>query len=139
MASDWTTKCESLIPRERRNSDFGVIEANKYFSMPSFEKNIQKSTTDALDLETTIARIFENLVRANSEFDNIQESQLRQSHGLATDLKTKLEKLQDNEVDGLFAAFGNIYSQLVRQKRKTYFGRTFNDSNCSKVRMKLFL
>lgn len=139
MASDWTTKCESPIPRERRNSDFGVIEANKYSSMPSFEKNIRKSTTDALDLETTIARIFENLIRANSEFDSIQESQLRQSHGLATDLKTKLVKLQDNEVDGLFAAFGNIYSQLVRKNTRTYFGRIFNDSNCSKARMKLFL
>lgn len=81
--------------------------------MPSFEKNIQKSTTDVLDLEMTIARIFENLVRANSEFDKIQGRQLRESHGLATDLKTKLEKLQDNEVDGLFAAFGSIYNQLV--------------------------
>lgn len=112
MASDWTTKCESPIPREKKIR-FWRIEANNYFYMPSFEKNIQKSTTDALDLETTIARIFENLVRANSEFDKIQGSQLRESHGLATDLKTKLEKLQDNEVDGLFAAFGSIYNQLV--------------------------
>lgn len=94
---------------------FGVTEANKYLCIPSFKKNIQKSTTNVLDLEMIIARIFENLVRVNSEFNNIQGSQLRQSHGLATDLKTKLEKLQDNEVDGLLTVFGRIYNQLVRK------------------------
>lgn len=125
---------------------FGVTEANKNLCIPSFKKNIQKSTTDVLDLETIIARIFENLIRVNSEFDNIQGSQLRQSHGLATELRSKLEKLQDNEVDGLLATFGRIYNQLVRKiisKKVTetniyiyifvYFGRTFIDEDYSKV------
>lgn len=94
---------------------FGVTKANKYLCIPYFKKNIQKSTTNVLDLEMTIARIFENLVRANSEFNKIQGSQLHQSHDLATDLKTKLEKLQDNEVDGLLTVFGKIYNQLVRK------------------------
>lgn len=115
MAFNWVTKCEFWVPKRTEIFYiFGIIEVNKYFYMQSFrKKNIQKSTTDALDLETTISRIFENLARANSEFDNIQGSQLRQSHGLVTELKTKLEKLQDNEVDGLLIAFGSIYNQLV--------------------------
>lgn len=66
----------------------------------------------------TIARVFENLVRANSEFDSIQGSQQRRTHGMATELQNKLEKLQSNEVHTLVEAFGRIYKQLVSNPLK---------------------
>lgn len=66
-----------------------------------------------MDLESTIARVFENLIRAKSELDYIQENQLSRTHNLATELQNKLENLQANEVHTLVEAFGSIYNQLV--------------------------
>ena len=66
-----------------------------------------------MDLESTIARVFENLIRAKSELDYIQENQLGRTHNLATELQNKLENLQANEVHTLVEAFGSIYNQLV--------------------------
>lgn len=71
----------------------------------------------------TIARAFENLVRANSELDDIQGSQLRRTHGLATELHRKLESLQANEVHTLVEAFGSIYNQLVSHRERTEYFR----------------
>lgn len=93
-------------------------------NMPHVLKNIQKSSTEAVVLERTIARVFENLIRANSELDDMQGSRISRTHGLATELQNKLENLRANEVHTLVEAFGSIYNQLVSkifQKDQIFF------------------
>ena len=71
----------------------------------SIIKNIEKTSTKAVDLEMTIASLFENVIRAKSELGHIQETQLRITQGLARELLENLQKA--NEVYTCKADFTN--------------------------------
>ena len=82
-------------------------------------KNVQQSNVQAVELQQKIKDVFQRVVQGSSELAAVQMKQWDLSHGLASDLKSSLESIRENDLQMLLGAFGVIHNQLVSAKDPT--------------------
>lgn len=79
-------------------------------------QNIQNSNNEAVSLETSIAKVFQQVVEGSSELAASRIRQQDLSNEFAANLQSSLENMRNDEVRALLSVFGNIHSQLVSGK-----------------------
>lgn len=76
-------------------------------------QNVRKSNIEAVNTQDNIARVFQQVIKGNSELAATQTRHWERSQDLATQLQVSLGEMKDGEVQTILGAFGSIQNQLV--------------------------
>lgn len=119
-----TAKTQTLLERLVKSMDTAVQSAMS--KMVSATKDIESGTArlsqnvlqankDSVELDKSIAKVFQRVVEGGADLAATQTKQWDQSRDLAIELQGSLRNFRDSEVSALMGLFHGIHDQVVSQ------------------------
>lgn len=74
---------------------------------------IRKSNDDAIGLNKSIGRVFQQVQQSSSEMAASQTREWKINQGAAVELRNTLDTMRTQNIDALLGTFGDLHRQLV--------------------------